>query len=147
MHTSKAVLISGPDKKIEVLSPVYVGSTHDFAIFKEEEFNEALPPKTSVYLDNGFEGINNLCPDLEIKKPKKKKKDKKLNGGEKLGNRKISSERVKVEHAIGGMKKFRIAGDKFRGITQSMNEVFKVTCGLWNLQVYFRSQNPCMEGC
>lgn len=55
----------------------------------------------------------------------------------------ISSERVKVEHAIGGMKKFRIAGDKFRGITQSMDEVFKVAGGLWNLQIYSRSLNAC----
>ena len=38
----------------------------------------------------------------------------------------ISSERVKVEHAIGGMKKFKITGGKFRGITQSMDEVFQV---------------------
>lgn len=136
-------MISGPDKRIEFLSPVYVGSTHDYTIFKEEDFKEVLLPKTPIYIDTGFEGINNLCPDLEVRKPKKKRKGKKLNGGEKLGNRMISSERVKVEHAIGGMKKFRIAADKFRGITQSMDEVFKVASGLWNLQIQSRSLNHC----
>ncbi len=143
VHTSKAVLISGPDKRIEALSSVYVGSTHDFSIFKDEAFKNVLPLKTPIYIDTGFEGINNLCPELEIRKPKKKKRGKKLNGGEKLGNGIISRERVKVEHAIGGMKKFRIAGDKFRGITHSMDEVFKVAGGLWNLQVYLKSLNQC----
>ena len=72
---------------------------------------------------------------MTIRQPKKKPKSRKLNGGEKLGNRIISRERVKVEHAIGGMKKFRIASDRYRGINFSNSEVFKVTSGLWNLQL------------
>ena len=56
-----------------------------------------------------------------------------------LGNRMISKERVKVEHPIGGFKKFRIASDKFRGINFPNTEIFKVTSGLWNLQVEKRS--------
>lgn len=138
-HTSKAVIITGPDKSVEVISPVYVGSTHDFSVFKEENMKDILPLKTPIYIDTGFEGINNICPEQNIKKPKKKPKGKDLNGGEKLGNRIISKERVKVEHSIGGIKKFKIASDRFRGINQTMDNILKVTCGLFNLQIYAKS--------
>jgi hypothetical protein len=140
-HTSKILLISGPDKRIEAMSGVYVGSTHDFSIFKEEKVDELLSVRCPVYIDTGFEGIKKLCPKANIKKPKKKPKRRKLNGGEKLGNRIISRERVKVEHAIGGMKKFKISSQAFRGITFSMSEVFKVTAGLWNLHVDIKRSN------
>ncbi len=100
---------------------------------------DLLPSKTPIYVDTGFEGIKKSCPDCDIKKPKKKKKGKKLNGGEKLGNRIISRERVKVEHAIGGFKKFKSASDCFRGITQSMDKLINIACGLWNLHCSLRT--------
>jgi len=58
-----------------------------------------------------------------------------LNGGEKLGNLIISRERVKVEHAIGGMKRFKIVANIFRGITHSMDRTFEIAAGLWNLHL------------
>jgi hypothetical protein len=146
-HTSKVIVISGPDKKIEAMSGVYVGSTHDFAIFKEEKIEEVLPVKCPIYTDTGFEGIDGLCPEARIRKPKKKPKRRKLNGGEKLGNRIISRERVKIEHAtIGGMKKYKISSHSFRGITFSMGEVLKVTAGLWNLHIVKKCSNGLLYG-
>ena len=109
-----------------------MGKSHDFGIFKEEKMFDLLPSKIPIYTDTGFEGIEKLCDGLNIRKPKKKSKKKNLNGGEKLGNLLISRERVKVEHAIGGIKRFKIATSIFRGITQSMNDVFQICCGLWN---------------
>ena len=90
---------------MSVITPVYVGKSHDFAMFKEENLINLLPSKTPIYTDTGFEGIDKLRDDINIRKPKKKPRKRKLNGGEKLGNRLISKERVKVEHAIGGVKK------------------------------------------
>ena len=140
-HTVKTLVISGPDKKIEGITEAYVGSSHDFAILKEEKLYEVLPSKTPIYLDTGFEGVDNLGNDLNFKKPKKKKRGRKLNGGEKLGNRIISKERVKVEHAIGGMKTFRIVSSKFRGITRSMDRTFQIAAGLWNLKLMLKNSN------
>lgn len=129
------LILSGPDKRIEVISPVYVGSSHDFAIFKNENMKYLMPSDKPIYTDTGFQGIKDLCPNSKIIMPKKKKKGKKLNGGEKLGNRIISSERVKVEHAIGGMKRFNIVSNCFRGISQNMNKIYKTAIGLYNLQL------------
>ena len=100
-----------------------------------------MPSKTPIYIDTGFEGIDSICPDCNIRKPKKKRKGKKLNGGEKLGNRMISSERVKVEHSIGMMKKFKIASSCFRGIQYSMDKIFKIAGGLCNLQINSRGRH------
>lgn len=115
-------------------------------MFKEENIQNILPSQTPIYVDTGFEGINDICNGCDIRKPKKKRKSKKLNGGEKLGNRIISRERVKVEHSIGGVKKFRITSDRFRGINQSMDVVLKVACGLFNLQINSRSSKPMDKG-
>lgn len=131
-HTSKVLVVSNEKKEITVVTPVYVGKSHDFGIFKEEDLVKALPSKTPIYIDTGFEGLESLDPDLNIRKPKKKRKGKKLNGGEKLGNRLISGERVKVEHSIGGYKRFKIASSIFRGISHSMDDVIQICCGLWN---------------
>ena len=117
---------------VSVITPVYVGTSHGFGMFKEEKMFDLLPHKLLIYTDKGFEGINILLDDLNIRKPKKKRKKKNLNGGEKLGNTIISRERVKVEHAIGGVKRFKIASTIFRGITNSMNDILEILCGLWN---------------
>lgn len=103
----------------------------------------ALPPGIPVYLDTGFEGINNLHDNLNIKKPKKKPRGRKLNGGEKLGNRLISRERVKVEHAIGGFKRFKIVSTIYRGIKSSMDRFLQVACGLWNFHISMIKQSTC----
>lgn len=73
--------------------------------------------------------------DINIRKPKKKPRSRKLNGGEKLGNRCISKERVKVEHAIGGMKKFKIVSAIFRGISKSMDITLEIAAGLSNFHI------------
>lgn len=93
---------------------------------------DLLPSKIPIYTDTGFEGIDKLHDDINVRKPKKKHPKKKLNGGEKLGNRLISRERVKVEHAIGGIKRFKITSSVFRGITKPMDEILEICCGLWN---------------
>jgi len=133
------LVISNEYKEIKVVTPVYVGSTHDFSMFKNEKLIEAIPRQTPVYVDTGFEGIASLKEGLNFRKPKKKPRSKQLNGGERLGNRLISKERIKVEHAIGGMKRFRIVSEIFRGITHSMDMTIKIACGLWNLRIRRRS--------
>lgn len=123
-----------------------MGSSHDFSIFKEENLIEALPSKIPVYTDTGFEGIDKLRDNITIRKPKKKRMKRKLNGGEKLGNRLISRERVKVEHAIGGIKRFKIVSSIFRGITHSMNTTMEIACGLWNYHIRKANETLMLQG-
>ena len=99
------MIFSDPKKTIIAITEVYVGSSHDFGIYKCENISQFIPKDKVVLVDNGFEGIEKNLPENKIKKPKKKIRGKQLNGGEKFKNKRISSERVKVEHAIGGMKR------------------------------------------
>ena len=145
-HTSKILVVSDEYKSIKVVSPVYVGSSHDFSMFKDERLIEALPSKIPVYLDTGFEGIKALRDDINVRKPKKKRRKRKLNGGERLGNRIISSERVKVEHAIGGLKRMRIVSAIFRRIYRSMDRTLEVACGIWNYIVANRFGKASDQG-
>lgn len=143
-HTKKIVIITDESKKIVASTAFYPGSCHDFAVFKEEEIEKKLPAKTPVYVDTGFQGLKSLREDLNIRMPKKKPQGRNLNGGEKLGNRLISRERVKVEHAIGGSKKYQIARSIFRGITRSLDKVHQITSGLWNYQISQNSLEPAL---
>ena len=127
------------------MTPVYVGSSHDFAIFKAEQVSTILPAGTPVYIDTGFEGADKICKEVNFKKPKKKRKKKKLNGGEQHGNRTISRVRVKVEHAIGNMKKFKSVADICRSISKPMDQTFQVVAGIVNFQIDRSRENLVQE--
>jgi hypothetical protein len=62
----------------------------------------------------GFTGVDKDYPDACVMMPKKKPRGKELTAEEKAQNKVISSIRVRVEHAIGGIKRMGITTDKFR---------------------------------
>jgi hypothetical protein len=91
---------------------------HDKKICDEEEiefFKQCI-----LWLDTGFEGYN---PEkAEIKRPKKKPKGRELTEPEKKTNRLISKTRVKVEHAIGACKVFRIVKEEVRAFKDDFRD-------------------------
>ena len=75
-----------------------------------------------------------VCKALSI--PHKKPKKQELDATQKLENRIFAQERVKVEHAIGGMKRYRILSDRLRLHDIGLyNDVLEVCAGLWNFQL------------
>lgn len=112
---------------------------HDFKILKEE-----FPPeqnwfeKFKVKVDLGYLGITKeyVCKVLSI--PHKKPKKQELTALEKLENRVFAQERVKVEHAIGGMKRYRILSDRLRLHDFGLyDDLLEVCAGLWNFQLSY----------
>lgn len=72
--------------------------------------------------------------DLDI--PNKKSKNQPLSQEQKDENKTISSQRVKVEHSIGGLKRFRVLSDRLRiRDYRFYDEVTGVCAGLWNLMI------------
>ena len=65
-----------------------------------------------MYQDTGFQGF--APAGINIIQPKKKPKGRDLTLEEKEENRKISSIRIRIEHAISGIKRYRIVKDKLR---------------------------------
>ena len=109
-HSIKNNLLCTNNLRIVWLSSTYKGHVHDKKICDEEPL--LLPKGIRLWQDTGFIGHK---PDgVEICMPKKKPKGKELTCVEKQENKRISGVRIKVEHAIGGMKKCRIVKERFR---------------------------------
>lgn len=88
--------------------------------------------KYDVLVDLGFLGIQKQYTET-VKIPIKRSKKKELTEEQKQHNKSISKIRIKVEHAIGGMKRYRILSDRLR--TKSMaryNQIVGICAGLWN---------------
>ena len=130
----KSVVLSNPQRQVLYVSHCWEGKTHDYSMFKEE-----FPPEQEwfkafhVRVDLGFLGMDNdyVCQSLSL--PHKKKKKQPLSEEQKQHNRGLASERICVEHAIGGMKRYRILSDRLRVHDIGLyNVILGVCAGLWN---------------
>ena len=75
--------------------------------------------------------------------PFKASKKKPLTENQKLISKAISTRRVKVEHAISGIKRSRIVKDNLRSRANGLDDiVMEIACGLHNFQVKSRTQKP-----
>ncbi len=63
----------------------------------------------------------------------KKPCEQELSASSKEVNKQFASERIYVEHSIGGLKRYRILSDRLRLRSINFyNEVSEVCAGLWN---------------
>jgi hypothetical protein len=131
-HSVKNNVLSSPEKRILWLSRTYAGSVHDKKICDEQPLN--LPEGIVLWQDSGFLGHN--PENAEIKMPAKKPKGKELTDEQKKSNKAISSFRILVEHAIGGVKKCRIVKDRIRCYKLGFEDlVMLLACGLHNFRI------------
>lgn len=132
-HTIKKQLMVNRDGLILDLSPSVEGKRHDFKVFEETAVMDKIIPKdVEVLLDSGYQGAKRDHPDRKICLPVKATKLRPLNQIQKAANRKLSRARVRVEHAIRWLKRFRILSDRFRHPLRCHDEIFSVVAGLVN---------------
>ena len=84
-----------------------------------------------MYQDTGFQGFD--LQGVNIIQPAKKPKGRELSDIQKENNRKVASIRIRVEHAISGIKRYRIVKDKLRNWKQTQgfsDLVMETCCGL-----------------
>jgi hypothetical protein len=106
-HTVKNAVIISACCLILFVSRTFSGKTHDKTI---ADSAYSIPPGYTLLQDTGYQGYR---PEgVKIIQPKKKSKGKDLTEEEKEENRKISSFRVRVEHAVGSVKRYRIVKDE-----------------------------------
>jgi hypothetical protein len=145
-HTVKNTTVSDTDKRILILGKTVPGSQHDYSLFKEE-FDPKIDwfASTEASTDLGYQGIKTdySSPEhihIPHKKPRKSKQnpDPQLTRKQKRENRQIGRVRVLVEHAIGGMKVFRVLTIRLRNHLKHLADDFIfATAGLWNLKNSF----------
>ena len=133
-HTVKSFLISYPNSKIGYISHAYVGTSHDYSILKT-----VLPSGKDwfkdfeVRLDLGYLGFDKDYCCKKAYLPHKKKPKCDLPQVEKDINKAFAKERVKVEHSIRGVKRFRILSERLRIHDYNIyNSMLGVCAGLWN---------------
>ena len=135
-HTRKNIYLVNKEKKILYLSPTKAGKIHDFKQFKKTAVIDCIPEDVDILGDKGFIGINDLSSHKTFV-PKKKPKNGFLTPEEKEDNSLISSIRIKVEHAIGGVKRLGVATNIFRGRFGSDDRFTFVSAALWNFYLQY----------
>jgi hypothetical protein len=125
-------LLCDSQKRILWLSKTFDGSVHDKKIVDEQSIH--FPAGITLWQDSGFQGYN--PKNVTVKMPTKKPKGKELTQEQKEENRKISSFRILVEHAIGGVKRSRIVKERFRCTKFAFEDtVMLIACGLNNFRM------------
>jgi DDE superfamily endonuclease/Helix-turn-helix of DDE superfamily endonuclease len=132
-HERKNVVITNAKKRILVLTPSKHGKVHDKKLSDKALVVVRLPEEVALLADTGFQGIQKQHENTLM--PKKKPRGRMLTDAEKAMNRLISSSRIVVEHAIGGMKRFRSVSDIYRNKNGWDDKLVLVAAGLWNLHV------------
>jgi hypothetical protein len=93
-----------------------------------------LPLGSYLYQEKGVQGF--FLPGITIFQPKKTPPGGELTPPEKAMNRRISSIRIRIEHAIGGVKRYRIVKDKIRLLKDGIRDaVMETCCGLHNFRL------------
>jgi hypothetical protein len=132
-HTRKNLIMSTRKKRINFLSKTVEGKAHDFSILKGLAPPKYIPPDVKKHLDLGFKGYQKQYPDHVVSMPVRKPRTRELSKTVKERNKRKSSVRVLVEHAIGGIKRLKIVSDVYRNKIKNFDDqVMLISSGLWN---------------
>jgi hypothetical protein len=115
--------------KVLHVSESVPGSVHDFALLKR---GDEIPKDTRVYVEVGYQGIQDIHKESEY--PYKRPKKGELRDEEKEYNTVLSRIRVKVENVLAKIKVFKIMVDRYRNKRERFNEKFRIIAGLVNMK-------------
>jgi DDE superfamily endonuclease len=96
-----------------------------------------FPPGSGLDQAMGVQG--DTGEGITIVQPQKKPPGGELTPPEKAANRAVSSSRIRIEHAIGGVKRDRIVKDKIRLLKDRIRDtIMETCCGLHNFRLQYR---------
>ncbi len=134
-HTIQNILLIQETCTVAYLSPTHAGKWHEKSIVDDEQYR--LPVNSILYQDRGFQGFT--VATVTTRQPTKKPRGGALTPEEKEENRRIASEKMRIEHAICGVKRCRIVKDKIRYWKDSIRDmVMEIACGLHNFRLRYR---------
>lgn len=114
---------------------MFNGKAHDGTIFKK---TTPVNPNILVLGDSGYRGIqkvhaNTLLPIRHKEDIAKLREEQKAT--RKATNKEISSKRMKIEHIIGRIKRFKIVADRYRNRRKRFGLRFNLICGICNFEL------------
>src|SRR5262245_14865076 len=110
--------------RIAAVSPTAPGKVHDKKVYDRAKV--LIPPGVAAYGDSGYQGT-------ALRTPAKRKPKRRLTRRQRRGNRRLSRKRVAAEHAIGKMKVWRVAAERYRNPVRRHTLILKNVAGLHNL--------------
>jgi hypothetical protein len=134
-HTRKNLLVITESCSVCLLSHTDDGKASDKSL--AELAGSTSPPGSYLSQDRGFQGC--CLQDVTIVQPQKTPRGGELTPPEKATNRRISSISIRIEHAIGGVKRDRIVKDKLRLLKDGIRDtIMETCCGLHNFRLQYR---------
>lgn len=89
-------------------------------------------------LDLGFQGFEKLYPCKQLYLPHKKPRKQTLAEEQKTENTQQASQRIVIEHSIGGLKRYRFLSDRLRAREpQLYDSILGICAGLWNFSLKY----------
>lgn len=131
-HTLKTEYLITMAGRIASVSPSYPGSRHDLTVRRA---GPPVPRRTRVFGDSAYQGYDKEHRAIDF--PYKKPRQGELTEEEKDYNRALSRIRVRVEHAIGRTKRFRIVSDRHRNPRAKHHIKIAIVAGLVNMNAGF----------
>ena len=120
---------------IRFLSETHAGKWHEKSIADAADY--VLPAGSVLYQDMGYQGF--AVAGVTIQQPTKKPRDGDLTSEQKDDNRRIASEKMRIEHTMCSVKRCRIVKDKIRYWKDGVRDmVMQIACGLHNLRMRHR---------
>ena len=111
-------------QRVAAVSPTAPGRAHDKKVY--DRTRVVVPAGVRATGDTGYQGT-------ALHTPVKRQRGQKLTRRQRRGNARISRRRIAVEHAIGKMKVWRIAAERYRNPLRRHTLILKNVAGLHNL--------------
>jgi hypothetical protein len=130
-HTLKCQIILAPQTGEIICTFFGKGRRHDFAVFKASKIR--FHPETRSLQDRGYQGIDRYHTNSVI--PKKKPRNGALSASDKQHNRRLSGERIGIEHINRRLKIFRILQQRYRNRRRRFGLRCNLIAALYNYEL------------
>jgi hypothetical protein len=115
------------------------GRMHDYKLFRRSGLPEKIPKGTRLYGDAAYGGARKDYPHLSVVVPhRRSKKHQVLTRVEKRFNKTQRRVRIRVEHTIAQLKKYRILNHTYRHSLHNYNTTFRFVANLLNFRMLSR---------
>lgn len=130
-HTLKAQLVIDFEQGQFLAVATGKGRTHDLSLFKHSQVR--LGDSLLCLADKGYQGIAKLHANSIT--PQKKPPRQRLNNADKQVNRALARLRVKVEHSIRRLKRFRILSERYWNRRRHFTRRVHLRAGIFNFEL------------
>ena len=137
-HTIKNQITINLNGEIIHKPPHSPGRRNDYAILKIK--HPILSEELMIFYDLGYLGVEKDFENQISILPYKKRNGKELSIAQKEWNKIQRSIRIKVEHAISKIKKFRINSETFRNRLCRYDKISEVVCGIINFKIRWKQE-------